>query len=63
MVYLLLQEAYIQNPLITIRVVVFASWWERSFQFRVYCVGLTPSHQVLMWIMSPISAILLSLDD
>ena len=63
MVYLALQEAYMQDPLITIRVVIFASWWKRTYQFGVYCVGLSPSHQVFMWIMAPISAILQSLDD
>ena len=36
---------------------------ERTYQSGVYCVDLTPSHQVFMWIMVPISAILQSLDD
>ena len=36
---------------------------ERTYQSGVYCVGLTPSHQVFIWIMAPISAILQSLDD
>ena len=36
---------------------------ERTYQSGVYCVGLTPSHQVFMWIMAPISAILQSLND
>ena len=36
---------------------------ERTYQSGVYCVGLTPSHQVFMWIMAPISAILQSLDN
>ena len=63
MVCLALQEAYMQDPLITIRVVIFASWWKRTYQFGVYYVGLTTSHQVFMWIMAPISAILQSLDD
>ena len=26
---------------------------ERTYQSGVYCVGLTPSHQVFMWIMLP----------
>ena len=63
MAYLALQGAYMQDPLITIRVVIFASWGKRTYQSGVYCVGLTPSHQVFMWIMAPISAILQSLDD
>ena len=63
MVSLALQEAYMQDPLITIRVVIFASWWKRTYQFGVYCFGLTPSRQVFMRIMAPISAILQSMDD
>ena len=63
MVSLALQEAYMQDPLITIRVVIFASWWKRTYQFGVYCFGLTPSHQVFMRIMAPISAILQSMAD
>ena len=47
-----------QDPLITIRFVE-----ERTYQSGVYCVGLTPSHQVFMWIMAPISAILQSMDN
>ena len=30
MVSLALQEAYMQDPLITIRVVIFASWWKKN---------------------------------
>ena len=30
MVSLALQDAYLQVPLITIRVVIFASWWEKG---------------------------------
>ena len=63
MVSLALQEAFMQDPLITIRVVIFASWWKRTYQFGVYCFGLTPSHQVFMRIMAPISAILQCMAD
>ena len=63
MVSLALQEAYMQDPLITIRVVIFASWFIRTYQFRIYCFGLTPSHQVLIRILAPISAILQSMTD
>ena len=38
-------KAYMQDPLITIRVVIFASLRKRTYEFRVYCVGLTTSHQ------------------
>ena len=55
--------AYMQDPLIMIRVVIFAFVEERTYQSGVYCVGLTPSHQVFMWIMAPISAILQSMDN
>ena len=34
MVSLALQEAYMQDPLITIRVVIFASWWKKNVPVR-----------------------------
>ena len=55
-------EAYIQDPLITIRVVIFASWRKnvlvQSLLLRANTLAL-----VFMWIMAPISAILQGLDD
>ena len=55
-------EAYLQDPLITIRVVIFASWRKnllvQSLLLRANTLAL-----VFMWIMAPISAILQGLDD
>ena len=55
-------EAYMQDPLITIRVVIFASWRKnvlvQSLLLRANTLAL-----VFMWIMAPISAILQGLDD
>ena len=55
-------EAYLQDPLITIRVVIFASWRKnllvQSLLLRANTLAL-----VSMWIMAPISAILQGLDD
>ena len=55
-------EASIQDPLITIRVVIFASWRKnllvQSLLLRANTLAL-----VFMWIMAPISAILQGLDD
>ena len=53
MISLALQEAFMQDPLITIRFVV-----KGTYQFGVYYFGLTPSQQVLIRIMAPVSAIL-----
>ena len=55
-------EAYMQGPLITIRVVIFASWRKnvlvQSLLLRANTLAL-----VFIWIMAPISAILQGLDD
>ena len=55
-------EAYLEDPLITIRVVIFASWRKnllvQSLLLRANTLAL-----VFMWIMAPISAILQGLDD
>ena len=55
-------EASMQDPLITIRVVIFASWRKnllvQSLLLRANTLAL-----VFMWIMAPISAILQGLDD
>ena len=54
-------EAYLQDPLITIRVVIFASWRKnllvQSLMLRANTLAL-----VFIWIMAPISAILQGLD-
>ena len=54
-------EAYLQDPLITIRVVIFASWRKnllvQSLLLRANTLAL-----VFMWIMAPISTILQGLD-
>ena len=55
--------AYMQDPLITIRVVIFALWRKERTSLESTAFGLTPSHQVFMWIMAPISAILQSMDN
>ena len=55
-------ETYMQDPLITIRVVIFASWRKnvlvQSLLLRANTLAL-----VFMWIMAPILAILQGLDD
>ena len=54
-------EAYLQDPLITIRVVIFASWRKnllvQNLMLRANTLAL-----VFIWIMAPISAILQGLD-
>ena len=54
-------EAYLQDPLITIRVVIFASWRKnllvQSLMLRANTLAL-----VFIWIMALISAILQGLD-
>ena len=55
-------EAYMEDPLITIRVVIFASWRKnllvQSLLLRANTLAL-----VFMLIMAPISVILQGLDD
>ena len=54
-------EAYLQDPLITIRVIIFASWGKnllvQSLLLRANTLALA-----FIWIMAPISAILQGLD-
>ena len=54
-------EAYLQDPLITIRVIIFASWRKnllvQSLLLRANTLALA-----FIWIMAPISAILQGLD-
>ena len=64
MVSLALQEAYMQDPLITIRVVIFASWWKKNVPVRslllwshtlapslqpIEIVALIQELQILLW--------------
>ena len=55
-------EAYLQDPLITIRVVIFASW-RKNFLVQSLLLRANTLALVFMWIMAPISAILQGLDD
>ena len=55
-------EVYLQDPLITIRVVIFASW-RRNLLVQSLLLRANTLALVFMWIMAPISAILQGLDD
>ena len=55
-------EAYLQDPLITIRVVIFASW-RKSLLVQSLLLRANTLALVFTWIMAPISAILQGLDD
>ena len=54
-------EAYLQDPLITIRVVIFASW-RMNFLVQSLILRANTLALVFIWIMAPISAILHGLD-
>ena len=54
-------EAYLQDPLITIRVVIFASW-RKNLQVQNLMLRANTLALVFIWIMAPISAILQGLD-
>ena len=54
-------EAYLQDPLITIRVVIFASW-RKNFLVQSLMLRANTLALVFIWIMAPISAILQGLD-
>ena len=54
-------EAYLQDPLITIRVVIFASWRKNLLVQNLLLWDKTLA-LVFIWIMAPISAILQGLD-
>ena len=55
-------EAYIQDPLITIRVVIFASW-RRNLLVPSLLLRANTLALVFIWIVASISAILRGLDD
>ena len=54
-------EAYLQDPLITIRVVIFASW-RKNLLVQNLMLWANTLALVFIWIMAPISAILQGLD-
>ena len=54
-------EAFLQDPLITIRVIIFASWRKNLLVQRLLLRSNTLA-LAFMWIMAPISAILQGLD-
>ena len=54
-------EAYLQDPLITIRVIIFASW-RKNFLVQSLLLRANTLALAFIWIMAPISAILQSLD-
>ena len=55
-------EAYLQDPLITIRVVIFALW-RKNLLVQCLLLRANTLALVFIWIMAPISAILQGLDD
>ena len=54
-------EAYLQDPLITIRVIIFASW-RRNLLVQSLLLRANTLALAFIWIMAPISAILQGLD-
>ena len=54
-------EAYLQDPLITIRVIIFTSW-RKNFLVQSLLLRANTLALVFIWIMAPISAILQGLD-